>query len=719
MPSTKKLPGQIKLRSVWLVTALIAVLANTTFAQIGGVDLDTVKAGPLDNGKMWTFEYAPSAYFSDTYGFDANNAWFESARLPALRIPGCSASFVSPNGLMVTNHHCVRGAVARVSGNDENLLDDGFYASSLENERPIPRYYADQLIGIEDVSDEVLAALDRAVTDVAREEVRGEVYGAIQSRLRTQYASYGNSVWVQIIALYNGGRYSAYVFKRYSDIRLVFAVELQMGFFGGDPDNFTYPRYALDFAFLRAYDENGAPYQSEHHFGWGSEGVEEGDPIFVIGNPGPTNRLNTVAQLEYQRDVSVPAVVAFRSSRLNAMADYRSEFPEEAEARGIRNTMFGLSNSLKANTGRLEALSDPVILARRNDAERALIEEIASRPELNARYGEVIDRIAAIQVSKSQFAAQYAAFVSMGSSAYSSATMRRALLAHGYLNAPNITMPEIRDSLLRVADQPADLERRLLIERFADFERYFGSDHPITQVALNGQTPEAAAVQLLEASQFATLTRTAEAFADDALDSRDPALLIAEVVLPVLQDYQRGYFRLTAEERDLASDLGRARFEVYGQSVAPDATFSPRITDGIVSGYAYNGTLAPPYTTFYGLYDRYFGHSGAIDWALPERWRTPPEGLDLGTPLNFVSTADTYGGNSGSPAVTPELALVGLNFDRNINGLSRDFIYLPERGRNVMVDVRAIHAALDVVYNADRIVQELTTGQLVQGGGGQ
>jgi hypothetical protein len=184
------------------------------------------------------------------------------------------------------------------------------------------------------------------------------------------------------------------------------------------------------------------------------------------------------------------------------------------------------------------------------------------------------------------------------------------------------------------------------------------------------------------------------------------------VFVPVLEEFRQGYRPLVAEERELVLDLGRARFEVFGQSVPPDGTSSPRITDGVVQGYEYNGTLAPPYTTFFGLYDRYHSHGPGTWWDLPDRWRTPPAGLDLSTPLNFTSTADTYGGNSGSPAVTPELALVGLNFDRNMEGLSRDFIYLPERGRNVMVDVRAVQAALDHVYDADRIVQELTTGRL-------
>ncbi|MGH8699301.1 MAG: S46 family peptidase, partial [Burkholderiales bacterium] len=260
-------------------------------AQAGGPEPDPARAGPLDNGKMWVFEYAPAEYFRTTYGFSPDSQWFARARLAALRIPGCSAALVSPNGLVVTNHHCARGAVSQVSRAGETLLDSGFYATSVEAERRIGNYWADQLLAAEDVSAEVFAAVDRATTDAEREGARREATAAIEARLRARYApsAGGDSIHVQIVPLYHGGRYSAYVFRRFTDVRLVAAAELQMGFFGGDADNFTYPRYALDFAFLRVYGRDGRPYHTDHHFTWSAEGVHEGDPVFVIGNPGPTN----------------------------------------------------------------------------------------------------------------------------------------------------------------------------------------------------------------------------------------------------------------------------------------------------------------------------------------------------------------------------------------------------------------------------------------------
>ncbi|MCK5483915.1 MAG: S46 family peptidase [Gemmatimonadetes bacterium] len=699
---------------------MLAIAPQSASAQMGGVNLDTIQAGRFDYGKMWTFEYAPADYFSETYGFDANPEWFERARLSVLRIPGCSASFVSPHGLVATNHHCVRGRVAGLSGEGEDLLSTGFVARTLTDERRIPGYYADQLIQVQDISDRVFAVTD-AASDEDRDAARSQVVEEIQTQLKAEHASGGDSIWVQVIGLYNGGRYSAYVFRRFTDVRLVVAAEVEMGFFGGDPDNFTYPRYDLDFSFLRVYEDD-RPYQTQHYFGWG-DGVESGDAVFIIGNPGQTNRLKTIAQLEYQRDVSVPANVHFLGTRLGVLADFRKADPEGARELGLRNWMFGLSNSLKANTGRLEALNNPMIMARKADAERKLAEAIAADPTLRTAYGGVFDRLAAIQVQKREFAAYSGAFQGMGGTFAGSITMARAMRAQTVLNAiadgeSEEEMEQLMAELRRVRDRAPEVEVGFLAHRLADFERYLGADHPVTQAALGELDPEAAARAMLESSVLDSGEATLAAIEAGTLGVDDPVIALMAELFPLTSEFRRTSGALGSEESDLQAALGRVRFEVYGSEIPPDGSFSPRIADGVVKGYPYNGTLAPPYTTFYGLYDRYFGHGEGVgigeEWSLPERWQTPPEGLDLSTPLNFISTTDSYGGNSGSPAVTPDLELVGLNFDRNINGLSRDFIYLPEQGRNVMVDVRAIRAALDVVYDADRVVAEMVGGMLYE-----
>ncbi|NIN72262.1 MAG: S46 family peptidase [Gemmatimonadetes bacterium] len=704
--------------SLVLAATLLITLILPSQAQVGQTDLDNVGVGQFDFGKMWTFEYAPAQYFSEMYGFDADEEWFERIRLSVLRIRGCSASFVSPNGLVATNHHCVRGDAAQASRAGEDLLADGFYASTLADERPTGNY-ADQLIAIEDVSNEVFSATDRAATDEERERIRGETLEGIKARLLERYAGAGDSIWVQMVPLYHGGRYSAYVFRRFTDVRLVVAAEAQIAFFGGDADNFTYPRHDLDFAFLRIYDQDGVPYKPQHNLRMSDEGAEQGDVVFVVGNPGSTNRLRTIAQLEYQRDVEVPVRIGFYTSRLDALEAFRRAEPERAAAMNISNRMFSLSNSLKARTGQLTALRDPMIMARKLGAERQLQAAIGENADLSEQYGTLFDRLAAIQRDKASLAASYGAFYALRNPTYSSMTLSRAVAALAYLEARASgataeSIEELKGQVLRLGDHPPQLEQGYLAARFADFQRYLGPSHTVTRAALRGRSPSDAAAALLESSVLSSAERTREALEIDASLMGDPAVRLAGAFLPLYQEYRQASGRLSREESQLESDLGRARFEVYGWSIPPDGTSSPRITDGVVKGYEYNGTIAPPYTTFYGMYDLFSSHGPGTEWDLPEKWRTPPEGLDLSTPLNFISTADTYGGNSGSPAVTPELELVGLNFDRNIEGLSRDFIYLPERGRNIMVDVRAILAALDAVYDADRIVLELETGQLYE-----
>jgi hypothetical protein len=427
--------------------------------------------------------------------------------------------------------------------------------------------------------------------------------------------------------------------------------------------------------------------------------------------------MNTMAQLEFLRDAQVPAQRAWLESRHGALGAFRAANPAEAEAWNVRNRMFSLSNSLKAANGRLAALHTPEVMAKRADAERSLRAVIAERRELVAQYGQLFHRLAEIQQEKSRWTGELGAFWGLANRTYASATMRRALAAVSYLEeraggAADDTLEALKGSVIATPAQPVGVERRLLEARFSDFARYLGSDHEVTRTALMDGSATASAASLLAHSTLASSESAGVGLEDAAALERDPAVVLARAITTSYRAYRADFARLTEEEAELAADLGRVRFEVYGRSVPPDATFSPRITDGVVKSYEYNGTLAPPYTTFYGLYDRYHAHRGKVDWALPARWTTPPAGLDLATPLNFVSTADTYGGNSGSPAVTPDLELVGLNFDRNIEGLSRDYIYLPDRGRNIMVDARAIEAALDHVYDADRIVRELLTGRL-------
>ncbi len=670
-----------------------------------------VTPGRYDLGKMWTFEYAPSEYFSKTYGFTADSAWFARVRMAALRIPGCSAAFVSENGLIITNHHCVRGSVNAISLPGEHLLDSGFVAATPADERRLPNMIADQLLAAVDISDEVNKAGDAAAEGAARDDARRAVSAAAQNRLRAQYAKPGDSTIVQVVGLYNGARASAYVFRRYTDIRLVVAAELGVANLGGDWDNFTFPRYALDFAALRAYGADGKPVASPAHFAWGGvNGVKDGDVVFVIGNPGATRRLTTISQLEYQRDVALPFTEHFLSSHLEALKAFRDASTDERERASAMVTMLGLSNSWKPVPGRLEGLYDANIMGRRSAIERDLVAAIQAKPELKGTYGKLIEQMAALQRQRVKSRTALQAFSMLVSPAASSTTLQAAYWAWRAQHGPADSVAGFRQRLARVRPQARALERRYLAISLDDIATAYGAGHEFSRAALNGRTAQEAADAMLATTALADTAGARRAAAGEL--ASDPAMQLMNTVMPSVLAFEAEQARINVEEAARSAQIGRVRFELYGPSIPPDGSSSPRIADGVVKGYEYNGTLAAPFTTFYGVYDRNRSHGAGSDWDLPYRWRVPPMGLDLGTPLNFVSTADSYGGNSGSPAVTKDLRIVGLNFDRNINALVRDYIYLPERGRNVMVDVRAIQEALAYVYRADRIVRELTTGRM-------
>ena len=687
-------------------------------AFVFGVDLDTIQAGPFDQGKMWTFEAPPVSYFADTYGFRPDAAWFEKARLGALRIPSCSASFVSPNGLVMTNHHCAREFLTQVTREGESLLDNGFVATDLVDEREVEDFEADQLIEIIDVTEEVNSSLD-ALPAEQRGEARAALLSEIEARVLEQRGGEDAGYVVEMISLYNGGRTSAYIFRRYVNAKVVAAPELQIGFFGGDPDNFTYPRYNLDYAFFRIYGEDDRPLSTETYFAFDDDGLEDGDPIFIIGNPGSTSRLQTVAELEFRRDIGDRYVLDLLRTRMEVIDGFIQQYPDEAEELDLRNTYFSLSNSLKAISGQVSGLEDPVVIARRKDTESNFQAAIEASPDLSTRYGSLINRMAELQAQKREAGAGYGAFLGLGSPDLRSSTIYRAFLAFQVLSArqggapPEAIAPLVED-LVSVADQPSDLDRAMIEARLHDFERLFGISSPLMSGVLGGRTIEARARMLVDESVLQDSVSAVQAIESNTLTISDPALDLVRGFLPAFIEYQQMFGPVGPEEAEISAELGRARFEIYGTDVPPDATFSLRIADGLVMGYDYNGTRAPAFTTIYGMYDRHHSHAGDPDWFLPERWLDPPGTLDLTTPINFVSTADIIGGNSGSPVLDRDLEVVGVVFDGNIESLPGDYIYLPEFNRSVTVDSRAILESLDEIYDSDRLVVEITTGRLVE-----
>ncbi|MDT8341275.1 MAG: S46 family peptidase, partial [Longimicrobiales bacterium] len=688
-----------------------------------------VRAGRFDQGKMWTFDVPPVEYFRQTYGVPADEAWFTRARLGALRIPGCSASFVSPRGLVLTNHHCAREFVTQVQARNDsvlqvvqekrNFLDDGFYARSVSEERAVNDFEADQLIAIRDVSARVDDAVDGRTGEERRERIE-KVTSDIEEDLLEEFGGEEAGVVVEVVALYNGARHSAYVFRRYQNARLVMAPELQIGFFGGDPDNFTYPRYNLDFALLRIYDDQGRPLDtSEWYFPWSTEGVEAGDPIFIVGNPGSTSRLQTVAQLEFRRDVQDRATLAFLERRAEAMKEFIDTWPERAEPYDLRNDWFGAMNAVKSFTGQIEGLHDPVILAKRADTDRQFLATLAADSVLGEKYGGLIEEMAELQQAKRELAPGYGAFLGLTADGFASPTLHRALLAFQVLNArqqgaPDGAVAGLIAAMDSVEAVPPELDEWLIEARIQEFVEAYGADERWVGAILRGRTPEGVAASIRANSVLADSAASADRIRRGLVPAEDPALRFVGLYVPAFVRFQQAVGQLSQREEEVAAAIGRARYEIHGTALPPDATFSLRIADGVVEGYPYNGTEAPPHTTFFGMYDRYHAFKAAYPedspWDLPERWRTPPAGLDLATPVNFVSTADIIGGNSGSPVLNADLEVVGVVFDGNIESLPGDYIYLPERNRSVTVDARGILAALRHVYGMDAIVEELLQG---------
>lgn len=685
------------------VTRVDTVHVVDTVAARPAVPDTALQAGRFDNGKMWTFEYPPLDYFREAYGFAPDSAWFRTARLGALRLPNCTASFVSSNGLVLTNHHCARESVVAVAQAGETPLDTGFYAATLTDERRVPDLFIDQLIAIEDIT----AALDTVPAE--RADAASE---ALTAAIAGRFGGEAGGIVVETVALWNGAKTSAYVFRRFSDIRLVMAPELQLGFFGGDPDNFTYPRYALDMSFLRVY-QDGRPYEPEVYFRWSEAGVQEDEPVFVIGNPGSTSRLQTVAQLEYRRDVGDRALLDFFGSHIAAMEAYRVAFPVQAESIDIRNKIFGLSNSQKAYGGIWQGLQDPVIMARRQDAEARFKAAIAGDPDLQSRYGSLFARIAQVQQRKRQHAADVRAFAALGGPDWTPAILMRGIWAFQHQNgrrsgAPAEALSSLAARLARVGQQPAGLQERLLAARLGDIQHAFGDSSAFVRQLLGGATAADRARAIVSQSVLSDSAKAVAAIQGGTIADSDPGVALAATLMTRYFGWQQGYGPLEEEEASLSREIGRAHFAVYGTTMPPDATFSLRIADGVVRSYEYNGTRAPVFTTFYGMYDRFTSFTGVPDWQLPARWQKPSPRFDLGTPLNFIATADIIGGNSGSPVLNRKLELVGIAFDGNIESLPGDYIYLPEKNRTVAVDARGMLEALRDVYGATRLVREIT-----------
>ncbi|MDH7515133.1 MAG: S46 family peptidase [Bacteroidota bacterium] len=698
--------------------AFLAGCSSTSTLQTaapGKTAFESVKPGRFDGGRMWTFEDPPLSYFAEEYHFKPDTSWFNDVRLAALRYSGCSASFVSGDGLVMTNHHCVRQNLMAVQKEGEKLLETGFYAARLEDERKIPNAYLDQLVEIRDVTAGILSAMDTATTDERKVEARRKVIAAIQERAEKE-----TGLRAQVVMLYNGGKYSLYLYRRYTDVRLVFAPELQAAHFGGEYDNFTYPRYAFDCAFLRVY-ENDAPLRSGHFFHWNSQGAKEGELVFVVGNPGRTGRLRTVDQLEYNRDFDYPFTLRLLEERMNLLQEYIAKYPQKKDTHLTQ--LLGISNGWKSYKGRLDGLRDNTLLERRRAFDHEFRKAVQSRPDLASKYGHLwTDISSAIRRLRSVAPENYGLRTSgLGVADLYSRACALVLLHHQRGKEESARMEAYRQPALprtiagMRAVQPVDeeLEALTLTRQLRLMKDYLGAGDPIVRYALQGRTEEQAARTLVSQSRLKDSAYYVSLIEDSAAveNSDDPFIAMARMAYPRLERTAEIVREAQAKLQVNSALLGRALYDLYGTSIPPDATFTLRIADGIVKGYEYNGTKAPPHTTFYGLYDRYYSFRGEESWELAPRWKNPPPDLPLATPMNFASTNDIIGGNSGSPVINTQKEIVGLVFDGNIESLPGDFIFAEDKGnRTVSVHSAGILEGLRYIYKAHRIVTELETG---------
>jgi len=672
---------------------------------------DTVQARRFDRGRMWTFENLPLKHFEDAYGVSPDEEWLTKAKRGALKFgEGCSASFVSPNGLVMTNHHCAREHVTDVSRKDENLLENGFYAATRDDERRAKNLHVDQLVEAEDVTGRVFDGLQQGRQ--AGAQARQRRVESLQEKMTAEASTRDSSLRVEVKGLYQGAQYTAYTYHRYQDVRLVMVPELQLGFFGGALDNFTYPRHALDVAFFRVYTPDGEPLQPEHHFSLATEGASPNESVFAVGHPGSTSRLQMVSQLEYERDYELPNRLDALRTRTDLLQTYVRSHPDSADHYDLRNTFFSLENTVKGMEGQLRGLRGSYLLARRGAAVQALQDSIRAVDSLRQQYGQMVDQIARLQQSKAVLADKSGAFATFANLTLGSRILVRAL--HGYFydfirtrGAPPDRVQAVREDAQQVRDWPPGLEQEFLVAQFKEIRAAYGADHPTVQRLFRKRTPGELASRLVERSALMDSTAFLTLLDEGYRQSEDPSVPVIEALAPMFLNVNRQMQDIRSSEQTFNARLSRARFAIYGTRFPPDATGSLRLSGGRVQSYRYDGTVAPPFTNFHGLYDQYFSHNEEA-WSLPSQWVTAVDSLDLDTPLNLVSTVDISGGSSGSPLLNSDLEVVGVVFDSNMEALPNEYLYRSRAARAVAVDVRGVLEALRTVYDADRLVEELT-----------
>jgi hypothetical protein len=664
---------------------------------------------------MWTFDNPPLKQLKDKYNFTPSQQWLDHIRLSSVRLnDGGSGSFVSPHGLLLTNHHVARGQLQKNSTAERDYIQNGFFAASQDQEMKSPDLEVNVLMSMENVTTRVQNALKSAKTPEQEFAARRAVIAEIESD-----SLKATGLRSDVVTLYQGGEYWLYRYKKYTDVRLVFAPEQQAAFFGGDPDNFTYPRYDIDMALFRVY-ENGQPIDSKDYLKWNPKGAKDEDLVFIAGHPGSTQRLDTVAQLVFERDYITPASINLLKHRISAAEQYSARGPEQARQAASR--IFGFQNSLKVYEGRDKGLKTPSVIAAKQKDEDDFKAKVLGNPRLSSEYGNAWDAIAGAQLkAASRIKQQY--YRGLDSDLANFALNIVTYVAElkkpdgdrlpGYHEAQ---LESLRFRLFSTAPVYPEMEiARMTAALQLDLEES-GKDDAFVKAVLNGKTPGEIVPGLINGTKLAdaafrkSLVEGGEAAVES---SNDPLIVLARKLDPIRRElikWQQD--NVDSVEQEAGEKLGKARFAVYGKTTYPDATFTLRLSYGQVKGYAMNGTIAPPNTTLFGLYDRANSFGFKPPFNLPSRYAEGIDKLNLATQVNFVSSNDIIGGNSGSPVINRDGEIVGLVFDGNIESLLGDFVYDGETNRAVSVHTGVMTEVLGKLYGAQSILNELTTGQL-------
>ena len=674
---------------------------------------------------MWLLNSPPSKLLKQRHDFEPTADWLAHLQKSSVRFgAGGSASFVSPDGLVMTNHHVGRDSIQKLSTKDKDYQRDGFYAKTRSEELKCPDLQLNVLQSIEDVTARVNKAVPADATPEKAAAARRAVIAVIEKESQDK-----TGLRSDVVTLYQGGLYHLYRYKKYTDVRLVFAPEGAIAHFGGDPDNFEFPRYALDAAFFRVY-EDGKPARTPDYLAWSPDGAKADELVFVSGHPGRTSRLNTAAHLELARDLQYPTFLNLMRRREVALKTWSERSAENA--RRAQAELMRIQNARKLLVGMVAGLQDPAVLEKKRTEEKALRAQIEKDPELKRQYGDAWSRV---EESVKDMRALYldnqlleGAGRGLGSPwAFNSTlfSIARTLVRHAEeKDKPNAErLREYQDANLESLKQqlfsPApiydDLETVKLADSIGMFAELRGADDPLVKQVLDGKAPPTRAAELIRGSKLRDVAEREKLFQAGKKDieaSTDPLIRLARLVdKPSREARQRYEEKVEEPQKQAYGKISNAIFALRGQDQYPDATFSLRLAFGNVKGYAENDAKVEPFTTLGGAFSRAEEHRQREPFRLPQRWQDAKGKLDAKAPFNFVCTADIIGGNSGSPVVNRKGQVVGLIFDGNIQSLVADFAYSDAQGRAVAVDSRGILAALRDVYGATALADEITGGK--------